>query len=55
MDYRELIKRLRASNRDSLVSSEEVATAIETLMAERDVAVAELDRIAKWEKKHETD
>lgn len=31
------------------------ATAIETLMAERDAAVAELDRIAKGEKKHETD
>ena len=39
MDYKELIKRLRASNRDCLVSSEEVAAAIETLLAERDAAV----------------
>lgn len=39
MDYKELIKRLRASNRDALVSSEEVADAIETLLAELDNAI----------------
>lgn len=42
MDYKELIERLRASNRDSLVSSEETATAIETLLAELDAAQSSL-------------
>lgn len=42
MDYKELIRRLRASNRDAIVSSDEAATAIETLLAERDAAVEQI-------------
>lgn len=42
MEYKELIKRLRASNRDALVSSDECAEAIETLLAERNAAVNDL-------------
>lgn len=46
VNYRELIGRLRASNRDALVSSEEAATAIESLLTERDAAI---DRLSEYE------
>ena len=45
MDYAKIIERPRTGNRDALVSSEEAAVAIETLLTERDAALAELKRI----------
>lgn len=41
-DYKTLIKRLRASNMDALVSSEEAAIAVENLLAERDAVMGEM-------------
>lgn len=49
VNYVELIERLRASNRDALVSSEEAATAIESLLAERDAAIDRLSELAHAE------
>lgn len=41
-NYKKLIRRLRSSNMDALVSSEEAATAIENLLTERDTVIAEM-------------
>ena len=44
--YKELIERLRASNRDALVSSEEAADAIESILAERNETI---DKLSEYE------
>lgn len=49
INYTELIERLRASNREALVSSEEAASAIETLLAERDAAMEDIFTAGKKE------